>query len=390
MKLLVLVVLGVIATAAGESQLVKDFKTGNIQFSADVYSEYLKSGPGNFLVCPLSAQVVLALLQSGAGGQTAHQLASGLHLPEATEQLHKMFVQLSPSLRGNEHYDLQSANKIYLKKGFTISDTYKSSAVDVFDAEIESIDFGKKAQAVEVINRWIEDKTDHKIKNMVNEGSLSEQSVAVLVNAMYFRAEWVHQFPFYATSQNSFYRNNQDKITVDRMSTTRRFNYYEDTELNAKFLEMPYEGGDVTMTIVLPNDKDGLSRLEGKIAEVLVAPAYEQELVMVGMPKFKINTEIKFKSILQELGITDMFGSSADFSAISPNHESLQVSEVLQKTIVDVHEKGTTAAAATIVMMPGAAPPPKDYKTFEADHPFIFYLKSQAGIMFVGRYVGEE
>ncbi|KAF2894773.1 hypothetical protein ILUMI_11399 [Ignelater luminosus] len=391
MKLLLLFAFGVLSTFAEDSQLLKEFSEGNIQFSADVYKEMLKSNSGNFLVCPLSVDIVLALVHAGARGETAQQLSTGLHLPESHEKIEQIFTKLAPTLQSNDKYNLSSANKVYVKDNFKISDKFKSTAVNVFDAEIQNIDFTKKEQAATEMNKWVEDKTHDKIKDLISPDDLNQYTRAVLINAIYFHGQWVKQFDEYSTRKRTFYLNANDHVETDMMEITDSFNYYESPDLNAKFLELPYEGGDITMTFVLPNDKDGLPALEARIDEVLATPKYSFERVHVIIPKFKIETTIQFKPILQALGIKDAFEDNADFSGIGAQKEPLKISKVIQKAFIEVEEKGTTAAAATAVMLVELASfdiPTSPPKQFVADHPFVCYLRSSSAIIFIGRYSG--
>lgn len=263
----------------------------------------LKYNNGNFLVCPLSVDIVLALVHAGARGPTAQQLSAGLHLPNSREKIEQIFTKLAPTLQSNDKYNLSSANKVYVKDSFEISDKFKSTAVKVFDAEIQNIDFTKKVQAAAEMNKWVEDKTHDKIKDLISPDDLDEYTRAVLINAIYFHGQWVKQFDEYSTRKRAFYLNAKDHVETDMMEITESFNYYESPDLNAKFLELPYEGGDITMTFVLPNDKDGLPALEARIAEALTTPKYSLERVHVVIPKFKIETTIKFKPILQAVCI---------------------------------------------------------------------------------------
>lgn len=391
MKFLILLALGVMATQAEQDPVLKEFSDGNVLFTANVYKEMLKTHSGNFLVCPLSVDVVLALVHAGAKGNTAKQLSSGLHLPESHEKISETFTKLSPTLQGNDKYTLSSANKVYVKDSFKISDKFKSTAVDVFKAEIQNIDFTKKEKAAGDMNKWVEEKTHDKIKDLIKPDDLDEDTRAVLINALYFKGAWVKQFSEHLTKKKPFHVSKQKQVDVDMMEITDSFNYYESPELKAKFLEMPYEGGDVTMTFVLPNDVEGLSALESRINEVLVAPKYNWERVHVQLPKYKIESTIQFKPILQALGVVDAFEDFADFTGIGANQEPLKISKVIQKAFIEVEEKGTTAAAATavipIVGLSASIGPIEPPKEFLADHPFLFILKHNNGILFVGRHL---
>ncbi|KAK4881888.1 hypothetical protein RN001_005207 [Aquatica leii] len=390
MKLPLLLVVGLVAVYAEENALLKEFSDGNIKFSADVYSEMKKTNSGNFLVCPLSVDVILALVHAGAKGDTAKQLSKGLHLPESHEEVQNIFKELSPKLKGTEEYTLSSANKVYVKNGFQISDNFKTVAVNVFNSEIQNIDFTKSVAAATEMNKWVEAQTHDKIKDLISKDDLDEDTRAVLINAMYFKGSWVKQFSEYGTRKRPFHVSKVNKVDVDMMEITDYFNYYEDANLKAKFLEMPYEGNDISMTFILPDDVEGLGELENNIPAVLATPKYSKERVHVQIPKYKIESTIKFKPILENLGVKDLFNDNADLTGIGAHKEQLYVSKVIQKAFIEVEEKGTTAAAATaaIVSKKKANFQFRGVKVFEfqADHPFMFVLKHQsAGILFVGR-----
>ncbi|KAF2878867.1 hypothetical protein ILUMI_27303 [Ignelater luminosus] len=386
MKFLVLLI-GVAVAFAKDSSVSQNFSEGYIQFSADVYKELLKSHSGNFLVCPLSVSTVLALTHIGAKGDTAKQISQALHLPEDKHAIQQIFEELSPKLEGDDKYDLSSANKIYVSKDFEISKDFKNTAINSFKSEIENINFDQNSEAASIMNNWVEERTHNKIKDLVSEDDLNGDTRAVLINALYFHGKWATKFDVRYTEKKTFHVTNQKETKVDMMEQISSFKYYESSELNAKFLEMPYKGKDVSMTIVLPNDVEGLSSLEKKIANVLRQPEYTTQKVHVQIPKFKIESEIQFKGILMELGVVDAFKDSADFSGIGAAKDRLKITKVVQKTFIEVEEEGTTAAAATAVYMGYAAHAYVPPKEFNANHPFIYYLRSPAGILFIGRYM---
>ncbi|KAF2898649.1 hypothetical protein ILUMI_07520 [Ignelater luminosus] len=392
MKCLLLLAFGLLSsTFAQESQILKEFSTGYNIFTTDVYKELLKYYPGNFIVCPLSADIVLALTNSGAQGETAKELSNALRLPEDPDKVREMFKAISPNLQStNRNYTLSTANKIYVKKGFEIDDKFKNVAVDVFDAEIQNIDFTRNQEAAREINQWVEDKTHKKIHNLIRPDSLDEDTRTVLINAIYFHGKWVKEFKKHDTLKLPFYLNSKDHKETNMMLATNKYEYYESPELNAKFLKLDYEGGDVSMHIVLPNEKEGLAALEEKISDVLIPPEYGYEKVSVMIPKFKTETKIQFKPILQALGVKHAFKDDANFLGIGAHQEAIKISEVVQKAFIEVDEKGTTAAAATGVLqiVVTSLQPVKPPKLFHADHPFLFYLRlNTLGVnFFVGRY----
>ncbi|XP_031334673.1 antichymotrypsin-2-like isoform X2 [Photinus pyralis] len=388
MKFFLLLILGA-AVAYANNDLLKEFSDGNRIFSANVYKEMKKTNSGNFLVCPLSVDVVLALVHAGARGETAKQLSAGLQLPEDHQKVQAIFKELSPKLRGNEHYTLSSANKVYLAEGFKVSDEFNSVAVNVFQSEIENINFAQSKASANEMNKWVEEKTHDKIKNLIKEDDLSEDTIAVLINALYFKGSWVKQFSEYGTRKQPFYVTKENQVDVDMMEITEFYNYYEDSTLNAKFLEMPYKGEDISMTFVLPNDVDGLGALEDKIEAALATPKYTNERVHVQLPKFKIESTIQFIPILQKLGVKDLFENNADLSGIGANKQNLTVTKVIQKAFIEVEEKGTTAAAATAVVavLTSIQLSPKKLLEFEANRPFLFYLTHRKlnTLVFMGR-----
>ncbi|RZC36773.1 Serpin domain containing protein, partial [Asbolus verrucosus] len=115
-----------------------------------------------------------------------------------------------------------------------------------------------------------------------------------------------------------FYKTNNDVVKVDTMHHyEEEFNYCENPNLNARFLEIPFEGGDVSMTIALPNGKEGITALENRI---------------------------------EKLGINKAFDiKQADLSGIAGNKGDLYISDVVKKMYIDVEEGGVEAAPAAYV-----------------------------------------
>lgn len=251
----------------------------------------------------MSLDTVLAIATGGARGQTAKELTETLALPNNSEVVNDIFINLAPHLQSNYDYELNSANKVYIKEGFEISDIFKSTTLNVYKTEVDNIDFERNVEAAEEINKWVDDKTLERIRYLIQPDYLDEHTRALLVNAIYFHGNWTHPFDKDVTQKRQFYLNDNDYVDTYMMEALNDFNYYESSELNARFLELPYAGGDVSMHIVLPKEKHALNVLEIRIEDVLTPPSYSYEKVHVSIPKFKIESLIGFKPILKNVSL---------------------------------------------------------------------------------------
>ncbi|XP_068910466.1 serine protease inhibitor 3/4-like isoform X6 [Tenebrio molitor] len=386
MKTLIIMAL-TLALATAEEVALQEFTTGNNLFTAALYKEVLKENQGNFLVSPFSIETVLALTHSGAKDETAYEIRAGLRLPNSTEKTEAVYATLLPTLKGNDKYALHTANKIYVKDGYPLKEDFKNKASTVFQSGIENIEFTQKVDAANTINSWVGKQTNNKIQNLIDPNILGPDTRIILINALYFKGKWVYPFESDSTIKRDFYKTAKDVVQVDMMHNTDVYNYYESPELKAKFLEMPYEGDDLSMVIVLPNEKEGLAALESQIENVFAAPRFTQERVSVSLPKFTVENKIQLKKILQNLGINKAFSDEADLSGLAGKKGDLAISDVIQKAFINVTETGTEAAAATAVKIEfqiGFS----EMKVFNANRPFVFYIKFQNLITFVGRVTG--
>ena len=364
---------------------------GNHQFTFDLYSRVGKDD-GNLFFSPFSISTALAMTCAGARGNTETQMAQTLHFSLGQGRLHPGYSVLMQELQAEptqSGFELSIANALWGQSGYEFHKEFIDITRDYYDAGFKEADFVKNAeQARATINRWVEEKTRDKIKELIKPGILTDLTRLVLTNAIYFKGKWMSQFKKERTGLEPFELMSGEKVEVPMMSQTREFHYSEDE--TRQVLEMPYEGGKLSMAVLLPKERKGLKELEGLLkAENFnhwVSTLQKQE-VIVSLPKFRMTSEFLLSEALKSLGMTDAFDAAADFSGMTPDPVGLYISEVIHKTFVDVNEEGTEAAAATAVVVRATAALLEFRPVFRADHPFIFIIrdKSSDSILFIGR-----
>ena len=238
------------------------------------------------------------------------------------------------------------------------------------------------------IDRWVEERTNDRIKDPLHAGDIDPLTRMMLVDAIYFKAAWEHPFQKSATQKDVVFHAPGKEVHVAMMHQTEHCKYAEDPALQV--LELPYKGEKLSMLILLPRDPQGL----GKVGQSLTRATLDGWLgklamrrVQVQLPRFKVDDRFELGQQLAAMGMPLPFSREADFSGISTS-EKLSISKVVHQAFVDVNEEGTEAAAATGVgIRTLALPLPEPPVTFRADHPFLFLLRDhQTGsILFLGQ-----
>ncbi|XP_072379487.1 alaserpin-like isoform X2 [Diabrotica undecimpunctata] len=356
---------------------LKSIVQGNDKFTEYTYKKLMKiSGKEeNIIFSGLSAEVILSLLANGARGTTRKQLLKGLSLPQKIKSINEAYRKLITGLEVNEdEYNVKLANKIYLAQNFLIKKQFNDIAVNNYAAEVENIDFSQTSKAANLMNSWVEEKTNNRITNLIDPQNLNPSTVIVLINALYFSGKWKNPFSPMNTAKRTFYNSPAESKKITTMYTESIAKYAYNEKLKAKFLELSFNNGNTSITFVLPDKIDGLSAVEQNLKLYLAPQTMESARVAITLPKFTIETEIDFKPILQSLGVRKMFKPGNELSNIS--NGTLQVDFVLQKAFIDVNENGVEAAAATAVnLMPVSLYEPPVKFIFDANHPFYFYIR---------------
>jgi len=403
--------------AAAPQPEFESYVYNNSLFPCDLYSK-LSTQKGNFFFSPYSISAALAMTYAGARGNTEAEMSKVLHFSLDREQFHPTqayITSMFDEVQKDGIIKLNVANSLWPQQDYKLLPEYLSLIKKYYGGSVNPVDYKHNAQLVEgMINKWVEEKTQDKIMNLLSPGSLNRDTRMVLVNAIYFNGTWGLPFTPDQTKDTPFFVTPDREVRVSMMHQEEWFKYAENESL--QLLMLPY-GKEfsvdpttrrmkryksfLSMIVLLPKETYGLKKLEQQLsAENL--KLWRSQLagrpVILYLPRFKMTSTFSLADTLMSMGMVDAFSPiKANFSGMDGSSGSeggddgLYISAVIHKAFVDVNEKGTEAAAATAVisMMKGipttSVPPPP--VTFRADHPFIFLIQenNSGTILFMGR-----
>jgi serpin B len=382
---------GPAATIAAPAALVQ---AGN-QFAFDLYGQLSRDKKDeNLFYSPTSISLALAMTSAGARGETATQMAGVLHWKNDAAALHagmNAWIRQLNAIDKGQEYELRVANRLWAQQGYKFLNPFLKITREQYQAPLGQINFQTQAEpARQTINQWVEQQTAGKIQDLLPQGTIESRTKLVLTNAIYFKGNWQTPFKKSGTRDLDFAVTSSQKQRVPTMQMTDDFRFARLEGL--KLLQMPYTGGQLSLIAVLPDEVDGLAKVEAGLSPEtwkVWTTALKSTQVWVRLPRFKMTSEFGLKRALSELGMPLAFEEgSADFSGMNGKHD-LFISAALHKAFVDVNEQGTEAAAATgIVIKPlSAVVEPTKPQEFHADHPFLIAIvDNRAGsVLFLGR-----
>jgi serpin B len=369
---------------------------GNNRFAVDLY-QVLGKQDGNLILSPYSISLALAMTFAGANAQTATQMASTLYFTLPPDQLHASFNQLDQNIQpqGNsaspdqQPLQLNIANGVWAQQGHPFQQTFLDLISRNYGAGIHLADFITKAEAARnEINDWVNGQTKGKIQNLIPQGALDIYTRMVLVNAIYFKADWQDQFDPNSTQPADFSLLDGTRVPVKMMSQTLHSTLYAGGE-GFQAIELPYQGGKAAMDIIVP-DQGNFSGFESSLDSQklsMILNSMQSSVVSLGLPKFTYASQFSLADSLKTLGMKDAFdGKTADFSGMDGARD-LFIGGVIHKAYVAVDEKGTEAAAATAVIIQSSSAPVQQPFRLTIDRPFIFLIRDTGSgqILFLGR-----
>lgn len=365
----------------------KDIITSNNQLGFALLPETKENSDGNIFISPSSLLIALSMVYNGADGVTKEEIAKVLH-KEGIEaaQLNKANASLMTRLiRSSKGIQLHIANSIWLNKDYHFQDGFTNYIHDYYNAKIEEID-PTSAKTPNIINDWVKQATNGKIEKLI-EKDIDPDTVAFLLNAIYFRGDWLNEFDPKLTAKRTFHLKDGTSKQMPLMMLNEKLDYLETGDFQA--VNLPYADGKMSMKVFLPKEDSSLEEFE----KILTNDSWEnwhtgfqKKEGTLFLPKFQLEYEAEWNQVLKKLGMTTAFDKEANFTKMIKENDPLWINKVKQKTFINVNEEGSEAAAATSVQMKTESAPAELPFHMEVNRPFFMAITDDktGAILFLG------
>jgi len=365
-------------------------------FAADLYRNAAASAgaDSNVILSPWGVASLFGMLQTGARGDTAREIAATLRLgtgdysPDETAETFRKARSAITAAAGKD-VALELSDSLWLAPGFAPQKDFLDIVRDAFCAEARTTPMGETGRRA--INGFVAEKTHGRIPNLLAPASLDDPLLRmVAVDTIYLKAKWKTPFDAAMTDSGTF-RAPSGAVRVPFMRDTRDAEILDTPECAA--LRLPYRGRAVEMLVILPSPSNTLADVESQLGTAfldLLDSSPWSGTVSIKLPKFNFDSTHDLEPMLSSMGMAAAFSASdADFSGIAPQ---IYLSAAIQKANVTVDEEGTEAAAATAAFARASCAPTPQPRAFVANRPFLFLIReTRSGIvLFIGRVIKPE
>ena len=364
-------------------------------------TEYGRDKASSQIYSPLSLQIALSMAANGASGETLREIVGvigfGADGIGALNEYNNILLKQLPALSPKVQFVMNNA--FISNNAYPLSIEFQQTVSKTYYAAVESMDFSAPEMVAARVNDWTRRCTNGFIDKMLEPNEINSSTMALLMNAIYFKAPWVggELMPLFLpenTVDDDFTLSNGGKVRLPMMRGVSTWLSYADRD-GYELLAIPYVAQNFVFYIFLP--KNGVEDVVNELARTpwrsVTANMDRNVRVHLGLPKFEIEQKISLKDCLNEMGISRAFGPMAEFDRMFLNSFNASLADVLQKSRIKITEWGTEAASVTVdKIMNGSSGDVIEYKEvyFEANRPFVFVLseKNTEAILFEGIFTG--
>lgn len=371
------------------------------EWSVNMYNHLRATGEDeNILFSPLSIALAMGVMELGAQGSTLKEIRHSMGYDGLKNGEEFSFLKDFSNMVSAEEsqYVMKIANSLFVQNGFHINDEFLQMMKKYFNAEVNHVDFSQNVAVANYINKWVENYTNSLLKDLVSPRDFDSVTHLALINAVYFKGNWKSQFRPENTRTFSFTKDDESEVQIPMMYQQGEFYYGEFSDGSNEaggiyqVLEIPYEGDEISMMLVLSRQEVPLATLEPLLKAQLIdewTNSVKKQKVEVYLPRFTVEQEIDLKDTFKALGVTEIFNKDANLTAMSDKKE-LFLSKIVHKSFIEVNEEGSEAAAASgMIAISRMA---VLYPQVIVDHPFLFLIKIRktGTILFMGRVMHPE
>jgi serpin B len=377
------------AHTAADDDAVASVVGSEIAFAIAAYRPIAASAPpgSNLVFSPSSLTTALEMVSAGAAGNTLAQLEAALSSTIAPETFASRDALLACEDNGVavNGQTLATASAVWAQAGEAFVPKFTATLEGSFGAPLQQADFARDpAGAAAAIDQWASMKTGGEIPALLAAGDVAATTKLAVVSALDFHGGWAVPFPSRATSPAAFTLPSGETVMVPTMHGSISGLSRQSTD--AALYEIPYDGYELVMDIIVPNSfADYEANLSPGALVALFPEATDAEggtNIDASIPKLAFATHVDLAPALASLGVTDAFDPTlADFSAVDGARDLVLGSVVAGSTLA-VDEQGTTATATA-----SATSNEQLLSTLTADHPFLFLVRDafNGHVLFFGR-----
>ncbi|MCK8058363.1 MULTISPECIES: serpin family protein [unclassified Fusibacter] len=350
-------------------------------FGIDLFDQIYQENPEkNHLLSPLSAAIAMAMLENGANGATRDEIIDALGvevdvLNPSFNELMNIYGAIDEQSDENRDYaTIENANSLWVRPDLKAKEDYVDVLGKYYDAQFFSVNF-KSKKTVDRMNQWVEERTNGLLKDTFKE--FSKETVAALINTLYFKGQWTDSFSEELTTKEDFQVSDAHTETVDMMHKSLTAPYFETKTAQVAVLD--YYGA--RMLVFLPKGEVADMMTDSMVLEAITSNQnidYHHQRLNVSMPKIDFEAKNDLKTLLMNLGVISVFDeSAADLSNMLASDKQVVVSKVYQNARIKVDEHGTEAAAVTVMEIELTSGPaePETPIDFNCDHPYMIVIQ---------------
>ena len=297
------------------------FLSLSCSFQVSIFNELNRSNKGkNLIISPLSIFQILSLTANGAKDKTQSEMIEALQNVDL-ETLNSINYEILEA--ANKFTTIEIANAVMSK--FTPLQEFMDIS-EKYCAPLE------KLISVDQVNNWCSEKTHGKITKILSQLKPSVQMI--LLNAVYFKGEWINEFKEALTEKKDFYNLGKDIKQIDTMKQISKFKYYQDTQIQV--VELPYKNDSMSAIIILPQKNvdinkyiSSLSSEENSLEQLF--SKLKLAKVNLELPKFELTFESSLVEVLKDMGMEEAFTDNANFGGLR-EEKNLKIDDVLHKT----------------------------------------------------------